>query len=122
MERPETRARMERVIDDKVAHGLKELLEDRALTHDAMSDTDLARVRRQMEEARARRLQPHYIEWAFRRAFGYLGGRLARRERGRYEISHVPPAVQAATSGRIRPSRRAVSEPSTAAARAAPPP
>ncbi|MFY1697915.1 helicase-related protein [Solwaraspora sp. WMMA2101] len=96
-DRPETRARMEKVIDDKVAHGLKELLEDRALTHDAMSDADLARVRRQMEEARARRLQPHYIEWAFRRAFGYLGGRLARRERGRYEISHVPPAVQAAS-------------------------
>ncbi|MDG4829315.1 helicase-related protein [Solwaraspora sp. WMMD1047] len=96
-DRPETRAKMHRVIDEKVAHGLKELLEDRALTHDAMSDADLAGIRGQMEEARARRLQPHYIEWAFRNAFQRLGGRLTRRERGRYEISHVPAAIRAVT-------------------------
>ncbi|GIH72001.1 helicase-related protein [Sphaerimonospora thailandensis] len=94
---PETRAKMEQVIDDSVAHGLKELLEERALTHDAMSDADLARMQRGMEEARARRLQPHYVEWAFRLAFQRLGGRLTRRERGRYEITHVPAAVRAVT-------------------------
>ncbi|MFJ5599931.1 helicase-related protein [Micromonospora parva] len=94
---PETRAKMEQVIDESVAHGLKELLEERALTHDAMSDADLAQMQRLMEEARARRLQPHYIEWAFRLAFQRLGGRLARRERGRYEITHVPAAVRAVT-------------------------
>lgn len=94
---PETRAKMEQVIDDSVAHGLKELLKDRALAHDAMSDTDLAGTQRLMEEARARRLQPHYIAWAFRRAFQRLGGRLTRREYGRYEIAHVPPAVRAIT-------------------------
>ena len=86
---------MEQVIDESVAHGLKELLEERALTHDAMSDADLAQMQRLMEEARARRLQPHYIEWAFRLAFQRLGGRLTRRERGRYEITHVPAAVRA---------------------------
>jgi superfamily II DNA or RNA helicase len=94
---PETRAKMEQVIDDSVAYGLEELLKERALTHDAMSDTDLVRVQRLMEEARARRLQPHYIEWAFRRTFQRLGGRLARREHGRYEIAHVPPAIRAVT-------------------------
>jgi superfamily II DNA or RNA helicase len=94
---PATRAKMEKVIDETVAHGLKELLEERALTHDAMSDADLVQMRRLMEEARARRLQPHYIEWAFRLAFQRLGGRLARRERGRYEIAHVPAAVRAVT-------------------------
>ncbi|MEV4322380.1 helicase-related protein [Microbispora rosea] len=94
---PETRAKMEQVIDDSVAHGLKELLHERALTHDVLSDADLAQMQRVMEEARARRLQPHYIEWAFRFAFQRLGGRLARRERGRYEIVHVPAAVRAVT-------------------------
>ncbi|MEV0403012.1 helicase-related protein [Actinoallomurus sp. NPDC050550] len=94
---PETRAKMEQVIDDSVAHGLKELLEDRALTHDAISDAELVRMQRRMEEAHARRLQPHYIEWAFRVAFQRLGGRLTRRERGRYEITHVPAAVRAVT-------------------------
>ncbi|PMR59252.1 helicase [Verrucosispora sp. ts21] len=94
---PETRAKMEKVIDASVANGLKELLEERALTRDAMSDADLTQMQRRMEEARARRLQPHYIEWAFRFAFQRLGGRLARRERGRYEIGHVPPAIRAVT-------------------------
>lgn len=94
---PETRAKMEQVIDDSVAHGLKELLEERALTHDSMSDADLTKMQRLMEEARARRLQPHYIEWAFRHAFQRLGGRLARRERSRYEITHVPAQVRAVT-------------------------
>lgn len=94
---PETRARMEQIIDDTVAHGLKELLEDRALTHEVLSDADLLRMQRWMEEARARRLQPHYIEWAFRHAFERLGGRLARRERGRYEISHVPAIIRTVT-------------------------
>jgi SNF2 family DNA or RNA helicase len=92
---PETRAKMEKVIDESVAHGLKELLEERALARDAMSEADLAKMQRLMEEARARRLQPHYIEWAFRHGFQRLGGRLARRERGRYEITHVPASVRA---------------------------
>lgn len=96
-ELPETRARMEQVLDESVAHGLRELLQDRALTHHAMSHGDLAAVRGRMEEARARRLQPHYVEWAFRAAFERFGGRLARRERGRYEITHVPPGVRGAT-------------------------
>ena len=34
-------------------------------------------LRAQMDEARARRLQPHYIERAFREAFTRLGGRIA---------------------------------------------
>lgn len=96
-DRPETRAKMEQVIDASVAHGLKELLEERALTHDTMSDADLAKLQRLMEEARARRLQPHYIEWAFRHAFHRLGGRLARRAPGRYEITQVPATVRAVT-------------------------
>jgi superfamily II DNA or RNA helicase len=94
---PETRAKMHKVIDESVAHGLKELLEERALAHDTMSEADLARIQRLMEEARARRLQPHYIEWAFRHAFQRLGGRLARRERGRHEITHVPAMIRAVT-------------------------
>src|SRR5690606_2867956 len=94
---PETRARMEQVIDDSVAHGLHELLKECVLAKDAMSEIDLAHTRRMMEEARARRLQPYYVEWAFHRAFQRLGGRLTRREQGRYEIAYVPPAVRSVT-------------------------
>lgn len=93
-ERPEVRTRMNRVIDERVAEGLKELLTERALAQDSLAEKDLAMLRRQMDEARARRLQPHYIEWAFRNAFARLGGRMARREKGRFEISNVPAAVR----------------------------
>jgi hypothetical protein len=35
-------------------------------------------LRRQMDEARARHLQPYYIELFFRDAFKRLGGRMTR--------------------------------------------
>jgi superfamily II DNA or RNA helicase len=93
-EQPEVRARMHEVIDRKVAEGLRELLEEQALANETLAEADLAELRRQMDEARARRLQPHYIESAFKAAFARLGGRLARRERGRFEISNVPAPVR----------------------------
>ena len=54
-----------------------------------------------MDEARARRLQPHYIEGAFRAAFTRLGGKIRRRERGRFEITHVPAQLRTAGRGPI---------------------
>ncbi|EWT02609.1 helicase [Intrasporangium oryzae NRRL B-24470] len=95
-DRPEVRAKMHRVIDASVAEGLKELLEERALANETLAEADLAALRRRMDEAMARRLQPHYIEGAFREAFKRIGGRLGRREQGRFEIGNVP--VQLRTS------------------------
>jgi hypothetical protein len=43
----------------------------------------------------ARRLQPHYIELAFKAAFTRLGSRIAKRECGRYEIANVPAQIRA---------------------------
>lgn len=94
-ERDDVKARMHEVIDHKVADGLKELLDERALASDHLADADLATLRAAMDEARARRLQPHYIELAFKAAFTRLGGRIAKRERGRYEISNVPAQIRA---------------------------
>jgi hypothetical protein len=55
-----------------------------------------------MDEARARRLQPHYIEGAFRAAFTRLGGKIRRRERGRFEITHVPAQLRTPAAARSR--------------------
>jgi superfamily II DNA or RNA helicase len=93
-ERPEVRARLEEVIDARVSEGVAELLEERALATGVLADADVAELRAQMDEARARRLQPHYIERAFREAFSRLGGRLAKREAGRFEITNVPVALR----------------------------
>ena len=94
-ERDDVKAKMHEVIDHKVADGLKELLDERALASDHLADADLAKLRAAMDEARARRLQPHYIELAFKAAFTRLGGRIAKRERGRYEIANVPAQIRA---------------------------
>jgi len=100
-ELPETKANMEKVIDAGVARGIDELLAERALASDAMQKADIAQLRALMDEARARRLQPHYIEGAFRAAFTRLGGKIRRREHGRFEITHVPAQLRTIGRGPI---------------------
>ena len=94
-EQPEVRAR----LTTSVAHALdrsriQDLLEDRALAHDAMDTSRVRRVREDMVRAEARRLQPHYVESFFREAFQRLGGSAKQREARRYEITRVPAPVR----------------------------
>src|SRR5437899_3508071 len=58
-EQPEVRARLTYAVADAVRQShLQELLEERALAHDVMDSSRVARVREEMERADARRLQP----------------------------------------------------------------
>ena len=100
-ERPDVKAKMHEVIDASIGDGLKEILEERALASENLAEADLQALRVAMDEARARRLQPHYIELAFKAAFTRLGGRIARREQGRYEIANVPANIRASNHGPI---------------------
>ena len=100
-ERPEVREQMRTIIDKGVVEGLHELMNDHALAHEVLPPGELDKLREEMEEARARRLQPHFIRDAFTEAFRKLGGRLDPRERGRYEITHVPPKVRESTRAPI---------------------
>ncbi|MEW6072564.1 MAG: helicase-related protein [Planctomycetota bacterium] len=94
-DQPDVRARLTRAIQDGVDRPhLQELIEDRALAHDAMDSSRVAEVREDMERAEARRLQPHYIESFFLEAFRRLGGAMHQREPRRYEITHVPAPVR----------------------------
>lgn len=94
-ELPEVRARLTRAIADAVdRHHIQDLLEERALAHDVMDASRVARVREDMERAEARRLQPHYVESFFLEAFSRLGGTARQREPRRYEVTHVPAPVR----------------------------
>jgi superfamily II DNA or RNA helicase len=94
-ERPEVRARLSQVVERAFDHGhLQDLLEERALAHDAMDASRVHRIREDMERADARRLQPHYIESFFLEAFQRLGGTFKQRESRRYEVTHVPALVR----------------------------
>jgi superfamily II DNA or RNA helicase len=100
-ELPETRANMEQVIDDSIGRGIDELLAERALVTDQLQAARLDELRAIMDEARARRLQPHYIEGAFRAAFTRLGGKIRPREQDRFEITNVPADLRGPGRGPI---------------------
>jgi len=94
-DRPEVRARLTRIVENGVDRArLADLLEERALAHDTLDASRVARIREDMERAAARRLQPHYIESFFLEAFKRLGGSARQREPRRYEITHVPALVR----------------------------
>ncbi|MEX2120795.1 MAG: helicase-related protein [Pirellulales bacterium] len=94
-DQPEVRARLYQVVDRAMDHEhLRSLVEDRALTHDAMDVTRVRQIREDMERAEARRLQPHFIASFFIEAFRLLGGTIHEREAKRYEIKHVPAAIR----------------------------
>jgi hypothetical protein len=77
-----------------VGEKLKAALRERALLTEMMSATDVEEIRQQMEEAEARKLQPHYIRSFFIEAFRLLGGQISRREPGRYEVTNVPAEIR----------------------------
>jgi superfamily II DNA or RNA helicase len=92
---PEVRDRLNKSIEHGVDRGqLQDLIEDRALAHDAMDASRVARVREDMERADARRLQPHYVESFFIEAFKRLGGAIREREPRRHEVTNVPAVVR----------------------------
>lgn len=94
-DQPEIRDRLNIAIDGGVDRAnLESLIEDRALAHDVMDASRVARIREDMERAEARRLQPHYIEAFFLEAFKQLGGSIRQRETRRYEVTHVPAPVR----------------------------
>jgi superfamily II DNA or RNA helicase len=96
-DRPEVRAQIDKVIDERVGEGLADLVERHALTADILNQADVARIRADLEEAQARKLQPHYVRSFFLEAFRLLGGRISEREPGRYQVTHVPGELRDST-------------------------
>ncbi len=94
-EQPDVRARLTKVVENAFERKqIQDLIEERALAHDAMDASRVYRIREEMERAEARRLQPHYIESFFLEAFSRLGGAAKQREPRRYEVTHVPAPVR----------------------------
>jgi hypothetical protein len=94
-ERPDVRARLHQAIENAVDRPhIQDLLEERALAHDSMDSSRVARIRDEMARAEARRLQPHYIESFFIEAFKQFGGTMRQREPRRYEVTHVPAPIR----------------------------
>lgn len=94
-DRPEARERLNRVIDSALdSDYLRSLIEEHSLMHWAIDTEQLSNIRDEMERAKARRLQPHFIAAFFREAFKRLGGTLREREPKRYQIRNVPAIIR----------------------------
>lgn len=91
----EVKARLQRSVDGVVDKDhLAQVFEQRALVASDLDTRKIQDMRIQMQRAEARRLQPHFIEAFFLDAFARLGGKIARREADRFEITHVPADVR----------------------------
>ena len=92
---PAHAAWMDEVIEADIGRQMQEVLDERALVAGLADPAANDKIRRDMEVARARRLQPWFVESFFTEALRLYGGRIAGREHGRFEITRVPAAVRA---------------------------
>ncbi len=93
-ERPDVKAQLELEIEGAVDQRLLgELLAERALVRQGMDAATVEQLRQQMERAMAKRIHPHNVHDFFIEAFRRLGGKVNPREKGRYEITYVPPLL-----------------------------
>ena len=86
---------MDEVIDDDIGRQMQGVLDKRALVAGLADPAANDKIRRDMEIARARRLQPWFVESFFTESLRLYSGRIAGREHGRFEITRVPAAVRA---------------------------
>lgn len=92
---PRVRARLNEVVDNTInREEFQKLIDENALTDDVMDVHTVMSIKEDMERMEAHKLQPHFIEAFFVEAFQSVGGKIRRREKGRYEISSVPYAVR----------------------------
>ncbi len=91
---PAVLARVDEVIDAEIGNRLKTVLEERALASHVLDASSIGEIRHRMEEALSRKLQPGFIQAFFTAALDDVGGRIAPREAGRFEITRVPASVR----------------------------
>lgn len=94
-EREDVQRDLFKVIDNSLdSEKLKEIFRRNALVDNQMGLDALHAIKEEMDKAEARKLQPHFIRAFFLKAFEQLGGDARLREKGRYELPHVPAAIR----------------------------
>ena len=91
---PEHKQYMNSVIDQDIGNQLKSVLDERKLVGAEWDDTSNKEIRKLMERSRARKLQPWFVHAFFKAALEKYGGRMSRREEGRFQISYVPSSIR----------------------------
>lgn len=93
--RPEVRRRLDQTIDGALDRGaLEKLLKERSLAGQSLGLQQVQEIREDMERIEARRLQPHYIESFFTKAYESVKGQIRPRGDKRFALPHVPNALR----------------------------
>ena len=75
---------------------LREILAAQAAPHPAPDAVRVADIADAKQQAEAVRLQPYNMQAFFLEALPHMGGQIYERERGRWEITHVPQSLREA--------------------------
>jgi len=102
---PAVRRHLQTVIDERIAEVTRRMVQQHALSPEVFRPAAHEPYLRDVQRARARRLQPHYIQAFFAAAFERAGGQLVKREPGRWEVSYVPAVLREFAKGRLRAVR-----------------
>ncbi|MGV3625141.1 MAG: helicase-related protein, partial [Archangium sp.] len=94
-EKPEVKAKLKQQVESAFDRDhLLGILDRNALAQETMTAERLFRVKEEMEKAEARKLQPHFVQSWFLKAFEAQGGKVREAERNRWEITRVPQLVR----------------------------
>ena len=85
---------MDEVIESDIGAQLTQVLKERALV-EIGTDGANDKIRDLMERAKARKLQPWFVEAFFTEALRQYKGRITGREAGRFEITRIPATIRA---------------------------
>lgn len=91
---PCIREKLDRVVNAGVSDGLSALIREQSADRELNGAMNITKIRDMMERNRARKLQPGYIEAFFLDACSALSIPIRRRERGRWEVVHVPHRIR----------------------------
>jgi superfamily II DNA or RNA helicase len=93
--RPDVRARLDKVIDEALDRKqLEKLLDERSLAGQSLGLQQISEIRESMERIEAQRLQPHYIESFFAGAYQGMKGPMRKKGDSRYSLPHVPAKLR----------------------------
>lgn len=84
----------EKVSEALDTEHLKEIIRRNSLVEQTMTPEMLYTIKEEMDKAEARKLQPCFVRAFFKAAFEAVGGQIRQREKGRFEITHVPPCIR----------------------------
>ena len=90
---PKVKERLEKIDETISSDHLKELLEERALVKQDIDTTKVLSLKQDIDRAMARRIQPFFVKNFFLSAIHEIGGRISPRDKERFEIKYLPPAL-----------------------------